>query len=765
MAAAAIALLLGASGLAVRAQEDFGRGTTVQELIHNGQSQYASARFSRARATALILIRHNAARAAGYSLLGWSEYQIGNYEESQRAFQNLLAIVPGSAEGRLGLALSDLRLGHAAAAEAEFIKIKAAGPNPLAHFAADGLGWIALLRGKDEEAAQYFNSEIESRRNSKYPHDGHLGLGWIALTRGEFEAAENHFKAGLAAHPNYFRLHEARARLALLSGKPDEAARIALEVIDKVRFNRDVYYLLDAALDQLADRPRAIGTYRKLVAEFPDIPEYHAALGAHELRAGNLLGAEAACEIALQLRPNEPSCLFSREQARKRMIAEVGEAWALYEKGEYEKALARFEARRSQIGDRNPAVHAGRGWAYLALAELREARSAFAAAVKVDARFTLARDGESAVQRGYEVPYLKGWDLVAGGYFARAQKQFDRAGTLMPRSERWRLEEAEAWIDLLQGRVARAERTFKFIVGERPKAHLSIKGLGYVAIERKDYSAALVLLQRAYGINAKQILPSYTVPADRLIEAGESASALTILDAGALAHPDDPTIEFLRARAHAELGNTELAAAWLIRAVGRAPIQLDAHAAKVRLPPSALADVNLALGHGLLAAGENDGAIRRFDEYLRGGGTDIAARRGRGLALYRLARYSEAIVELEQAAATDDGRVAPIQAVVHIPGTERPWPIAYDARSVLAWANFHAGDAKSAEQHFRIALSYYPASIDALTGMAYSLLAQGERAAALKAIRTALLISPGYPDAWRALKKTGENEYTGDSRP
>ena len=97
----------------------------------------------------------------------------------------------------------------------------------------------------------------------------------------------------------------------------------------------------------------------------------------------------------------------------------------------------------------------------------------------------------------------------------------------------------------------------------------------------------------------------------------------------------------------------------------------------------------------------------------------------------------------------------PIREVVPIPGTGRYWPIRYNAGSTLAWAYFRRGKARLAAARFRSVLVSYPGWIDALTGLGYSLHGMGDRAGALNSFRQALLISPGYPDAWQGIKRMG----------
>jgi len=127
---------------------------------------------------------------------------------------------------------------------------------------------------------------------------------------------------------------------------------------------------------------------------------------------------------------------------------------------------------------------------------------------------------------GYRTAYLLGWDHAAAKCYAVAQSQFDRARAAAPPAERWRVDEALAWLDLLQGRRARAKTAFETILRQHARAHLSRKGLGYIALEEKRFGAAVIQLRASYRLEPKQVVTSYSTPADRLNDAGQFPTTL-----------------------------------------------------------------------------------------------------------------------------------------------------------------------------------------------------------------------------------------------
>ncbi|HBH04057.1 MAG TPA: hypothetical protein DDZ42_19480, partial [Candidatus Rokubacteria bacterium] len=160
---------------------------------------------------------------------------------------------------------------------------------------------------------------------------------------------------------------------------------------------------------------------------------------------------------------------------------------------------------------------------------------------------------------------------------------------------------------------------------------------------------------------------------------------------------------------------------------------------------------------GLYFAGNHEAALQRFTQYLKAGGTDPNASRGRAFALFRLGRYKAAVPDLEAAVTAEDAkRLLPITEVVPIPGTKLTWAIAYNARSTLAWLYYRTGEASRAEAEFRGVLKTYPFWVDALTGLGYSLLAEKKLTEAEERFLAALHVSPNYPDARQGLAKLKE---------
>lgn len=726
----------------------------ISAQVETAIAQYRAHQYLEARATARVILRGHSADVGALSILGWSEYQLGRYEEAQRAFSAIVQKFPNSSDALIGLGWSSFKLGDLDQAAKHF---RAAAPFAVGdetYSVADGLGWIAFAQGKLDQAEAHFRKHSHERRNGRAQHDGDLGLAWVAMARDDLVAARVHLKAGLESQPNYFRVHDGLGRLALVEGDYAKAAEHAIEGLKQVRFNNELFLLLDGALKTGFTPAAAAARYRQLIAAFPEVPEYYNGLGWAELRAARYMEAEANFLIALQLRRNYGWAKDGLARAHAAMHAPLAQAWKLYEQGDYEAALAAFNAQR-RAAPTNPAVDTGRGWSLLALGRIADAAGTFKAALAVDRNFELAQRGSKAAAEGYRTAYLLAWDLAEAKRYAKARAQLARARHAAPKSDHWRIDESLAWIDLFEGKVDRAEATFRKLLAAHPDAPLTHKGLGYVALERKQYDAALTSLMASYRIDGKQVPASYYGPADRLNDGGKYREALDVVTRGAETHIDNPGILFQMARAHAGLGDGHRALALVQRAISLAPAAIHPVFDKLKLPKAELGQLQLNLAWGLYFAGDNAAAAKRFQQHLASFGANPVASRGRAFALFRLKRYDEAIPQLERAAQLEPARLAAIREVVSIPGTGLTWPIQYNARSTLAWTYYRRGDAPKAAKVFRTVVANHPDWIDGWTGLGYALAKTGDRDGARKCFRQALMLSPGYPDAWQGLKTLG----------
>ncbi len=740
--------------------------------------KYAGQHIIKARDQAARVVKRRPRDRSALSKLGWSEYKLGRYAAAIAAFLRVQRLDDDDVGAKLGLGWSYYKLGDLNKAEANFLAAKKAwddrpgraletdveladadewAAEHQSFAVADGLGWVAFARGDLARAASFFRAEPEQRSTSDIVGDGQLGLGWIAAVRGDLSGARRRFEQGIRRYPQYSRLHDGLARVALAEGNAKKALQHALDGYRHVWFDRGLTQVIYAALDRIGNPRLAKKVFDDIVRDRPGFAGHYNSFGWWHLKHGRPRAAEAGFQAALKIWPKYAAARLGLKLSVDRMNAVVEQAWQLYEKGAYRAALSAFEKRRiaaQRAG--SPAALTGIGWSRLALSDVSGAKTAFRAALRIDPNFASAKEGMEACAMPHLALYLQAWRLAEANHLDEADAHFRRAAKRAPANFRWRVDEALAWVALYRKRLADAERGFLAILKRHPKAHLSRKGLGYVAIARRDYDTGWRHLKQSFSAVPKQVLASYTVPADQLIKAGRQDIALMVLQAGKRVYPDSADIFFLFAKA--QNGGRQHRRALINAAIAArlAPKYIDPAFDDLKIDPKEGRNAYHALAWGLYRAGDYKGAMRRFQQLLAAG-DDPAARRGLGFALYRLGRRSEAIGALSAVTRHEPARLKPMSEFVSITGTGERWFVTFSARSIIAWAQLREGRAREAAVAFRGVLRIHPHWFHVHTGLGFSLLRLGDRKGAARRFRLALLLSPGYPEALRGLRLSGES--------
>lgn len=711
-----------------------------------------------------VLARHPRNKRA-LMVAGWSEFKLGNYRSALTVFQRAETIDRDDrAYGpQAGIAWSHFKLGDLDEAKAWFLKAK----SKPRHFYEtwdinDGLAWIAFTNNNFDRAEALFRFEEHPLQDGPHDMTGFwdfgaqkdtwVGRGLIALNRNQFAKAGKIFSEGVDRDPDYFRHYDGLARTALIEGRFEEALDYALEGADKVAFDEGLAFLIDAILQRINARQRSVEIFAGLIDGTPETAGYHAFLGRAQLKMERLKKAEASFLKAVEFDPDDDWAKSDLAKARLKMNEVVSEGWKRYFDGDYERALTIFVSKQRQgRKSGNPSAEAGRGWALLALGRFAEVKKAFEAALRIDPNFATAADGLKAAAKPHETLYDQAWTLAEAGKFKRAKRQFLRAAGQAPGPFQWKIEDGLAWLLLYQKKPGKADAAFRRVLKKYPGAYLSVKGLGFLALERGDYATAERHLFQSLSQEPGQVLTSYTLPSVGFLKAGKYKTARKLLELGDKAHADSPDIQFLLAKAYKGLNDPPKAAAKALLAATLAPVYIDPAFDDLALDPRMVRDAYMALAKGLYRAHDNAAAIKRINDFVRAGGTDPESIRLRGFALFRQGRYQEANKDLAYAIAQNPDGLPPVNEVLAVSTDDTPWKIVYDARSTLGWSNLRLGNARRATDWFRAVVKTHPMWIDALSGLGYSLLALGDRKAAVEYFQKALIQSPGYPDAWRGL--------------
>lgn len=695
------------------------------------------------------------------AMAGWSSFQMGRYIPAQRYFRHLLYLNPDSFDALLGMGWTQLKLGHVEVARQYFTQ---SGNNVelpwQRRFVWDALGWVALKKGNKSEARKLFQNELKSIDYAPLMADANVGLGWIALLDKKLDEAQKAFTSGIELNPDCFNCFDGLARVEFEKGNYGQALGYTLTGISRVRHSINLVTLLAAILEKIGDPRRSLEVYDKLVARYPKAAFFRVGKADALLALGRGPEAERSLVQALQSDPDYPGLKSRLEDVRRSSTNRQPSGPAVNAGPAAEVTGSHIKLHLSLVGPLKPSLARSSDTTAPNAGELEipEAAPMLSDAVY---RFIPGSRGsmfENAIISDQQPAplgvmlvslsiYNKGWSLLDAGRLDEAERAFETAALTMPEHLRYLMHDALGWVAFYRRDYDKAGEIFTNVLVERPDSYLSRKGLGFVYLAQGRYSDGAKLIEDSLQQNPYQIPLSYILPGEQLLAAGKYGEAQRILEIGAWAHPRVAKISFLLARSFAGLGRVDEAVEQLEAAAALDPVEVESLFDTMSLPVEKALPAIRSLAWGLLLAGDYKGARRRFDQLLSVVGNNPEAMRGRGFALFRLGKYSEAIADLSEAARHEPDGLPAISQELPIPGTGKHAQVTYNAGSVLAWTYLKMGNAARAELEFRKTLKQHPSWLDALCGLGYSQLAQNDPQGALRSFEAALKVSPHYPDA------------------
>jgi tetratricopeptide (TPR) repeat protein len=183
----------------------------------------------------------------------------------------------------------------------------------------------------------------------------------------------------------------------------------------------------------------------------------------------------------------------------------------------------------------------------------------------------------------------------------------------------------------------------------------------------------------------------------------------------------------------------------LTQALAAMDAQAGQHASS---PPTRTAALQRARSAAVVAAynalntGHVDDAEARFKAMLAADPKDTSAVAGMGYVRMQQGNFTGAVSYLEQARHDDPSDAALAAAL----DTARFWFIMGEGQLALGQS-----DLTTAEKRYRAALALRPDSVEALNGLAGTLLKAQQAAAAVPIFRRVVEADPGDPEAWRGL--------------
>lgn len=630
-------------------------------------------------------------------ILGWSQFMLDDYGSAMNSFRKLEKAWPNDFDALFGVAWVLTKTGNYAEAE-KYLKradpIALGWQRPMVH---DLRGWLAMKKGDVAAAAKHFQDEENDPLAAGKP-DAAVGLGWLAFNGGDLARAKLEFERGLVRSSKCFFCRDGLARIALVKGEFKEALSQVLGGIEITGDNPGLNTLLSSVLITLNDPALGKKTYSDLINRYPKVLAYRTGLGYALLAEGQAVGAEAEFRRVLADEPGNASAQAGIGGLQILKTRMVKDGWDAYFKGDYDKALGLFDARRGEAAAiRNPSAEDGRGWTLLAQGKPREARDAFRAAIKLDAQFFYSASGLASAESRLLGTYRQAWALLDLERFDEAAAMFGKARGETPADLHWLIQDGLGWVSFFRKDYAAAEKTFADIVAANKDAYLSEMGLGRVALERKDYGAASKHVSRSLLLNPYQLLASYTIPAVKLVDAGQFRDAKDILQRGERIYPYSADVQFLLARAQAGLNEERGAAASLAKAAELAPFYIDPVFDKVSLGAQSKQIALLSLAWGLYYGGGAAAAAKRFDHYAANGGNSVSGLLGTGwsqLALKNLLGARKAFEAAIKGGDTGDGYAG------------------------LGWTQLGGEQVNEAEKSFKTALKAIPYHASAQSGLA-----------------------------------------------
>ena len=259
------------------------------------------------------------------------------FTEAYAVAAELDSLEPGVPEYRALRGEIALEIGRYAEADSLFELIRrqeSGSPSVVARMAR----WRELS-GEPEFAERLLESALEDVTSAAnaYPEDGawfRLRLADLAMHRGDIDDAHGHLTKGLEAAPDDRRLHDARARLALLEGSWDQAIALGEQSVATVP-EPDMLSLISDAYAGAGDAVRARQTAERMrLAALSDTGPWH--------RTWTLWMLDNGLEVPAMVEKAASELAY-----RKDVYGYAVFAWALHVSGDSQRALV---AARLSLG-------------------------------------------------------------------------------------------------------------------------------------------------------------------------------------------------------------------------------------------------------------------------------------------------------------------------------------------------------------------------------------------------------------------------------
>jgi LmbE family N-acetylglucosaminyl deacetylase/tetratricopeptide (TPR) repeat protein len=240
------------------------------------------------------------AKIDGLRRYGRTLTQARRFDEAIRAYQRLLAFVPGDAEALGQLGQLQAWVGRYDEAIVHYREALAQRPDDpsLRSDLADTLAWAKRL----DEAERLYD-EVLARRPDF--HEALKGLARVRLLRGDVAGAGPVLERALRLYPLDVDLHRDQARLFSQAGQLDGALRAVQSALRLAPADLEARRLLAETQERRKDWPAAIEAWSEVTRLDPESASAHVALGRAYLAQGRLPAAREHAVLAQRMSPSD----------------------------------------------------------------------------------------------------------------------------------------------------------------------------------------------------------------------------------------------------------------------------------------------------------------------------------------------------------------------------------------------------------------------------------------------------------------------------
>lgn len=447
----AVLLLLG-SLLGPRAYAQFARGgVSVQGLCLKAREQLTEGKYAQARQTAKNAVKLNVQSAQAQSLLGQSEFALGNLPAAKEHLQKALKIDSALPSAHRALGATFLKQRQFKEAQGQFEAVLKSYPDDIS--CLYGLGFSLLSQNEPSQALKSLRKAHElnpsdadvlvamlaahlklrqlsqatavlGELNHQFAgnHSQQMQLAALLVHEGAYGLAIVQFKRILKAKPDSYELNYDLALAYHRAGKEDQAAKQIHKVLAQ-KDDPELENLLAAVEEKCGNYRQALIAYKRAANLQPGNEEYQ---------------LDYATELALHWNPNDALKIFAAEVKKFPNSASVwmGLGGSYFLVGKYNKA-AEVLLRTSRMAPGNPNVYVLLGIVYDAAGPLQKP-------IKQRFRDYLKTHPSDALAHFFYGKIL--FDQGKAGNskdFGEAQHEFDEAIALNPSLAEVRIELAK----------------------------------------------------------------------------------------------------------------------------------------------------------------------------------------------------------------------------------------------------------------------------------------------------------------------------------